>query len=176
MKRGWMISPFDQISIFDLKLEKWPFGVKFLWRLKGRQTYLEWFGIPNVVEWYPFRPGFNLILKNGRKSYLGLPTVENFFFEPYSEQPWDTMHPKVTIRPKDFEPYIRNQGTKLPESWFSRKKSKMLNTLLMAVLLMPGMNRCSRKRKILPDCAQVISIIVHCGRHIIYNDTINRIH
>ena len=91
MKRGWMISPFDQISIFDLKLEKWPFGVKFLWRLKGRQTYLEWFGIPNVVEWYPFRPGFNLILKNGRKSYLGLPTVEKCFFEPYSEQPWDTL-------------------------------------------------------------------------------------
>ena len=25
----------------------------------------------------------------------------------------------------------------------------------------------------LPDCRQVISILVHCGRHIIYNNTIN---
>ena len=27
---------------------------------------------------------------------------------------------------------------------------------------------------VLPDCTQVISILVQCGRHIIHNDTINR--
>ena len=52
----------------------------------------------------------------------------------------------------------------------------MVNIVVITVLLMPGMNCSSWKRKILPDCNQVISIIVHCGRHIIYNDTINRIH
>ena len=41
----------------------WPFGVKFFWQLGGRSIYFKWLGIPNVVEWYPFCPGFELVLK-----------------------------------------------------------------------------------------------------------------
>ena len=68
---------FEQFSVFDLK---WPFRVKFLWQIKGRQTKLEWIRGWNVVEWYPFCPGFNFIFTNDQKSYLGPPTVEKIFF------------------------------------------------------------------------------------------------
>ena len=81
-KCGWIIPILTYFQHFSRKSKndlKWPFGVKIFWQLDGRSIYIAWLGMPNVVEWYPFCPGFNFILKNGRKSYLGPPTVGNFF-------------------------------------------------------------------------------------------------
>ena len=39
----------------------------------------------------PILPWFWISFENGRKSYLGPPTVENIFFKLNSEQPWDTL-------------------------------------------------------------------------------------
>ena len=49
-------------------------------------------------------------------------------------------------RPKGFEAYIRKQGTKLYQNHDVVEKTflwKMVTNVLMPVLLMSGMNRCS---------------------------------
>ena len=50
-----------------------------------------------------------LFLKNDRKSYLGPQTVENFFFEPNLQQPWDTLYaPKISILYSQVSKNIQN--------------------------------------------------------------------
>ena len=66
--------------------------------VKGRQTFLDWLGILNVVEWYPFCPGFNFIFKNDRKSYLG-PTNGGKKISSRIQNNLETLYapPKVSI-------------------------------------------------------------------------------
>ena len=66
--RAWLIpDQFDRFSIFNRKSEKWPIRAKILRQLKGRQTFSEWLGKPNVVEWLPLCPGFIYIFQKWPK-------------------------------------------------------------------------------------------------------------